>query len=249
MYERSALILDGDGAPLAELSLSLISLGLSPLYAKDLDELILLSREYGARVGAVLVPAETIGEQLTEVLRRLVEPLGLPPAAIVPVGAPLPSEAQDELAARGLRWKLWRPFEAPDLRFVVARVVSDTDPDELRLLGRVPCSIPARAESPLRVATVRLLDLSLGGCFASLAEPFPRGTRVVLRFDLDGSPCSLRGRVAWAMGSDAPRWRAAGMGIEFLEIDDDVRPHLDRQVAQRIGCYRLGAPRRRERAE
>jgi uncharacterized protein (TIGR02266 family) len=244
MDERSALILDGDGAPLAGLPLSLASLGLSPLYATDMDELVLLSREHGARIGGVLVPAEAIDAQLAAVLEHVVEPLGLAPGAIVPVGAPLPGEAQGGLAQRGLRWALWRPFEACDLRFVVGQVLSDRDPEELRAEGRVPCSIPVRLQSPLRAAEGRLADLSRGGCFASLEAPFPRGTRVALRCDLDGHPFSARGRVAWASAASLPAWRDAGMGIEFLELEDDARAHLARNVAGRLDRYRLAGPRR-----
>jgi uncharacterized protein (TIGR02266 family) len=244
MYERQALILDGDGAPLSQLSLSLISLGLSPLYATDLDELVLLASEYREGVGGVLVAAEAIDAQLPELLERLVEPLGLSPAAVVPIGEPLPTEARDELAGRGLRWALWRPFETCDLRFVVAQVLSDTDPEEIRADERVPCEIPAQLECPLRAETVRLTDLSRGGCFASLRDPFPRGTRVALRCELDGRPFAVRGRVAWASGPDLPAWREPGMGIEFLELEDDARASLARTVEARIGRYRLARRRR-----
>jgi uncharacterized protein (TIGR02266 family) len=243
MYERQALILDGDGATLSELSLSLISLGISPLYATDLDELVLLASEYREGVGGVLVAAEAIDAQLPALLERVVEPLGLPPAAVVPIGAPLGSEARDELAARGLRWVLWRPFEPCELRFVVAQALSDSDPEEIRADERVPCSIPAQLECPIRTAKVRLTDLSRGGCFASLADPFPRGTRVALRCNLDGRPFAARGRVAWASAADLPAWREPGMGIEFLELEDDARAGLVRTVEARIGRYRLG-PRR-----
>ena len=45
MYEQSALGLDGGDQYLGRLSLVLIGLGHRPLYAGDLDELVLLARE------------------------------------------------------------------------------------------------------------------------------------------------------------------------------------------------------------
>lgn len=241
MYERATLILDGGGAPLADLSLSLISLGLSPLYAADLDELVLLSREYQPRVGGILVSAEAVSAQLDVVLARLTAPLGLEPAALVPVGAPLPDADQDALARRGLRWALWQPFAVTDLRFVVAKVLAETDPEEFRFDVRVPCSIPARVEAPTATERVRVTDLSVGGCFASLPRPMPQNTRVTLRLDLGGEPAAIRGRVAWGTGPSTPEWRDSGMGIEFLEVDDAARSALDRQIAGWVGRFRIGA--------
>lgn len=246
MYERATLILDdGGGAPLAGLSLSLISLGLSPLYATDLDELVLLSREYASRVGGLLVAAEAVPAQLDAVLSRLAAPLRLTPAALVPVGAPLPEAQQDELCRRGLRWALWRPFETTDLRFVVAKVLSETDPEEFRFDVRVPCSIPARVEAPTATEGVRVTDLSIGGCFASLPRPMAQNSRVTLRLDLDGEPTAIRGRVAWCTGPSTPEWRDSGMGIEYLEVEDAARPALERQIAGWVGRFRIGAERAR----
>jgi Tfp pilus assembly protein PilZ len=239
MYQRSALVLDEDGGALSGLSLSLISLGLSPLYSSDLDELVLLSREYRQQVGAILVPADRIQQRLRALVARIVEPLGLSAMAVVPVGTPLARGALDALADHGLRWALWQPFEAPDLRFVVAQVLSNTDPEELRLHARIPCSLPAQVESPLGRAALVLTDLSMGGCFARLAEPFSSGARIRLRCELAGQRVSIRGRVAWNTGAGAPDWHDAGMGIEFLEMDDDARVLLTRHIDERLGRYRV----------
>jgi len=243
VYERATLILDGGGAPLAGLALSLISLGLSPLYAADLDELVLLAREYESRVGGLLIAAEAVPEQLDAVLARLAAPLRLAPAALVPVGEALPEAEQDALRRRGLRWALWRPFEVSDLRFVVAKVLAETDPEEFRFDVRVPCSIPARVESPTATESVRVTDLSAGGCFASLARPLAQNARVTLRLDLDGQPAAIRGRVAWCTGPSTPEWRDAGMGIEFVEVEDAARPGLERQIAGWVERFRIGAAR------
>ena len=239
MYERSALVLDADDGPLSGLSLSLISLGLSPLYSSNLDELVLLSREYRERIGAVLVPADRIEDQIGAVVARIVEPLGLSAAVVVPVGAPLDSEGTEALAEHGLRWALWQPFESPDLRFVVAHVLSNSDPDELRLHARVPCSHQAQVQSPLRKAEVLLTDLSPGGCFAALPEPYPKGARIRLCCKLAGHSLSIGCQVAWSTGPDRPDWHEAGMGIEFLEMEDDARVSLNRYVGERFARYRI----------
>jgi len=240
-------VLDAQGGPLSGLSLSLISLGLSPLYSSNLDELVLLSREYRERVGAILVPADRIREQVGAVLKRIVEPLGLSAAVVVPVGATLDSEGTEALADHGLRWALWQPFEAPDLRFVVAHVLSNSDPEELRLHARVPCSLPAQVESPLRKAEVLLTDLSPGGCFAALPQPNPKGARIRLRCELAGHSFSIGCQVAWITGPDRHDWHEAGMGVEFLEMEDDARESLMRHVGEYVARYRIEAGRTRTR--
>ncbi len=241
MYQRLAMVLDAEGGSLSELSLSLISLGLSPLYSSNLDELVLLSREYRERVGAVLVPTGRIEEQVGAILERIVKPLGLPAASVVPVGPPLDSEGVEALADHGLRWALWQPFEAPDLRFLVAHVLSASDPEELRLHPRIPCSLPAEVESPLRKAAVLVTDLSPGGCFARVAQPYPKEARIRLRCELALHPVSIGCRVAWSTGPDRPDWHEAGMGVEFLEMEDDAREYLTRQVGERFARYRIEA--------
>ena len=245
LYQRSALVFDAEGGPLSGLSLSLISLGLSPHYSADLDELVLLSREYRSQVGAILVPADVVEERLRGLIERIVEPLGLSAAAVVPVGASPDPEKLDSLAECGLRWALWRPFEAPDLRFVVAQVLSNSDPEELRVHARIPCSIPAQVESPLRQAAVVLTDLSQGGCFARLAEPFASGTRIRLHFALDELRVTLVTRVTWTTGPGTPEWHENGMGIEFLEMDDGARAQLARHVDERVWRYRVSTDRKR----
>ena len=75
MYERAALIFDSEAHALGDLSLLLIALGLRPLYATDLDELVLLSREYRSQVGALLLPASEVAARLPALRKRVLEPL------------------------------------------------------------------------------------------------------------------------------------------------------------------------------
>lgn len=239
MYQRAALIFDAEGGSLSVLSLTLIESGISPHYSADMDELVLLSREYASRIGAIVVPAERIERCLSALLARVVAPLGLSTSTVVPVGSEPSCEVRRALAKQGVRWALWRPFDAPDLRFVVAQVLSSSDPEELRLHGRVPCQVPAQLESPLRQAATVLTDLSPGGCFARLAEPLPRGARVRVRCELAGERVAIGARVAWATGPDTPEWHERGIGIEFLEMPDEARAQLARCVDERIDRYLL----------
>jgi hypothetical protein len=241
MYERAALILDSDSesAALGDLSLSLITLGLRPLYTRELDELALLAREYRRQVGAVLLPGPDVAARLPKLRKLVLEPLGLPIAAVVPVGIDQAPELRTSGRDEGLRFCLPGSFEPHELRFVVSRVLSDTDPDELRLDPRVPCRIGVDVESEHRRVTARLDDLSLGGAFVVLDHPHAERSQLRLRFALLEAPSEVAARVAWRTGANAPAWRDRGMGVEFVGPDDGLRERLRRFVAEQTRRFRI----------
>ena len=238
MYERAALIFDTEGHPLGDLSLSLIALGLRPLYATDFDELVLLSREYRTQVGAALLPAGVVWARLPGLRKRVLEPLALPASAVVTVGEPLASEAET-LRAEGLRFCLRTPYQAHELRYVVARALSDTDPRELRREPRAPCEIGVGIESEHRKVRGRIADISVRGAFVAIGHPHAVGTTVQLTFTLDGHACAVSGRVAWRTGADTPPWRDRGMGVELLAVGEELRELLRRTVETQVNRFTL----------
>ena len=73
-------------------------------------------------------------------------------------------------------------------------------------------------------------NLSAGGVFVNSHHAPPVGTRVTVLLQLPGhSECKLNGRVAWAQAS-GPGVDEPGMGIEFLEADDETRQLVGRMV-------------------
>ncbi len=73
-------------------------------------------------------------------------------------------------------------------------------------------------------------NLSSGGVFVNSQHAPPAGTRVSVLLQLPGHPeCKLSGRVAWTQpagpGVDEP-----GMGIEFLDPDEDTRKLVGEMV-------------------
>lgn len=239
MYDRAALILDTESHPLGELSLALITLGLRPLYATELDELVLLSREYRSQVGAVLVPTESLAEQLPGLRKHVLEPLGLSASALVPVGSHLAPELADPLREEGVRFCLPVHYEPHELRYVVASALSANDPGELRLDPRVPCDVPVSVESEHRTVDGVLVDLSMAGAFVGLAHPSPEDSVVLLRFVLRGHTAALRTRVRWRVDAGSPAWRDRGMGVEFDELDEASRAVLQDFVAEQTARFQL----------
>jgi uncharacterized protein (TIGR02266 family) len=73
-------------------------------------------------------------------------------------------------------------------------------------------------------------NLSVGGVFVNSHHAPAIGTRVQILLQLPGhSECKLKGRVAWAQAS-GPGVDEPGMGIEFLEVDEQTRALVGRMV-------------------
>jgi uncharacterized protein (TIGR02266 family) len=73
-------------------------------------------------------------------------------------------------------------------------------------------------------------NLSVGGVFVNSHHAPKIGTRVNVLLQLPGhGECKVTGRVAWAQAS-GPGVDEPGMGIEFLEIDEETRALVGRMV-------------------
>jgi PilZ domain len=241
VYERSALILDGDDHRLAEVSASLSVLGHQLLYADDLEDLVQLATEYRAQVGALLLPAGRTAEWWPAVRKRIVEPLGLAPRSVLPVGERIADAEAESLQREGLRWALSEPCTPWELRFAVTMVLAASDPSDLRLETRVPCAIPVEVSSHSRKAPAQVTDLSTGGACVQLAHPFAQETLVVLRGPLCGRSVSLPARVAWRSGPRSPSWRDREMGIAFERIELAVLDLLRQEMQRSLERFRLRA--------
>jgi hypothetical protein len=239
VYERSALILDGDDHRLAEVSASLSILGHQLLYADDLEDLISLAREYRAQAGALILPGAHAAEWWPAVRKRLVEPLGIAPRAVLPVGERIAEADAEALHRDGLRWELWEPFTPWELRFAVTMALAEADPNDVRLETRVPCAVAVEVASDSRRTPAQLTDLSTSGACVQIAHPHAQDTVVVLRGELGGRPVSLPARVAWRSGPHSPNWRDRGMGVAFERVELGVLDLLRQEMQRALDRFRL----------
>jgi Tfp pilus assembly protein PilZ len=240
-YDRSALIFDPHEQALAKTSLSLIALGHRPFYATDFDELVLLARERRAQLGAVLIPAAHVSRWWSALRARVLAPLALEACSVLPVGQALAPADSASLHSAGIRWALAEPFSLKELRFAVSMVLSATDPNELRIETRVPCSIAIEVGYEGRAVRARISDLSAGGAFVEIDRPLTRGEPVVVRGTLCGRLVSLPARVSWRTGLSSPKWRATGMGIEFGRIGLDTLAVVRREVERALARFQFDA--------
>jgi hypothetical protein len=239
VYQRAPLILDSDGRCLAKVSQSLVVLGHQPLYSEDLDELIALARECPAQAGALLLPAAHARDWWPAVHKDLAEPIGLSPRSVLPVGERLADADAQALHEQGLRWALSEPFTPWELRFAVTMALSASDPNELRLEMRVPCSFAVEVRSQSRTVPARITDLSTTGAFVELAHPPAEGAMIVLAGELSGRTIALSARVAWRTGPGSASWRDRGIGVQFERVELAVLDLLRQQMVRALDRFRL----------
>jgi uncharacterized protein (TIGR02266 family) len=76
------------------------------------------------------------------------------------------------------------------------------------------------------------VNISRGGIFINTRSPLAVGTTVRLIISLPDTqfPFDLTGRVARVNEFDNPANQVPGMGIEFVDVDDDKRVRIERFV-------------------
>ena len=110
------------------------------------------------------------------------------------------------------------------------------DKTERRVHPRLPLKmlVQYRLASMEEFLRDHAVNLSAGGMFLRSQEPLPEGSMVYLQFRLrDGSPLiEGLGRVVHV---NPPEHPVPGMGIEFVNLDDDSRRRIDDILRARLG--------------
>lgn len=97
---------------------------------------------------------------------------------------------------------------------------------------RIPADVKVDYRTVGSFITDYTRNISRGGIFVQTSLPLDQGTRVRLRLTLpDGDvPFGLDGVVKWVCTLKDKDKHPPGMGIEFVDFDDEVRGKLDALV-------------------
>jgi uncharacterized protein (TIGR02266 family) len=99
---------------------------------------------------------------------------------------------------------------------------------ERRRAPRTPRLVEVRYQSNSPPLTARLTDISERGIFVDTPNPLPVGSPVTLSFLLTNTPgekpIAVGGTVAW-------RQETVGMGIEFVQLNEDNRAKITLFIA------------------
>jgi uncharacterized protein (TIGR02266 family) len=120
------------------------------------------------------------------------------------------------------------------------------DPSERRSEHRVPFETDVTLHADGQLLNGLTSDVSICGIFVATFRPLPVGTRLSLRFRLPSGDVAATGEVRWTRR--ARPGIVAGMGIEFLRVDDEAdQAALTRFCGDRprYAAYRSAASVRR----
>lgn len=79
-------------------------------------------------------------------------------------------------------------------------------------------------------------DINEGGLFIETEKPRPLGTEVSLYFNLPGSDRTVKTSGTVVRVCDGSDGRTPGMGIEFEQLPQDARAHIN-QVIRALRCH------------
>jgi uncharacterized protein (TIGR02266 family) len=241
VYERAVLIFDYPHANLGEIAVGLISMGIHPHYANNLDDAIWLAAEHRARIGALAAPTTLLVDKLEAIRKDVLAQNGVPISSAIPVGSqPTPSE-REKLASAGVRWGVFDPHTPRDLRFILALAMSTSDRRELRKDPRVPCEIAVDVTTEERTFRASLIDLSAGGTYIASRSPLKPGTPLTLAFEIGPQKLAVKAAVKWRTSLDGgfAGWIDAGMGVEFAGVAYEAKAAIRRHVAAVLQQFEL----------
>jgi type IV pilus assembly protein PilZ len=133
----------------------------------------------------------------------------------------------------------WAPFVA-SIRERLNRVTAAAAP-------RYEARHPVRYESRAQFLTEYTENLSQGGMYLVTDQPLEPGSPIEAQLEIPGfdRPIELKGKVAYRLDPEKARetGRAAGVGVQFMELDPEARAHL-RQYLRRLEVHRHRRERR-----
>lgn len=215
------------------------------LLSDDFELLQALENSFFRRIGFTLVVADS-GERAFEMIEELdpvlavlaLEMPGWPGDAIcrrvkkdailrsTPVILVAPAGSEEAVACcqqAGCDDFLYRPIDSQELLAVACRLLNIVE----RGAPRVPSRFPVLCgKDPKKLRAAQALNINAGGLYVETDRLQPVDTLLTLEINLPTQAATfrVRGRVAWV---NHPEWvktstLPSGMGIQFVEIDDDA---------------------------
>ncbi len=234
--DRRILVFDGPGGELQQLALTLIGHEFEVHYANDLDEAQILVREHKGRINAVLVSSATQMPTIPDMIRRF----DVSPSALISIG-PRPSDRVVEaLHFHGVRWQLWDDPPDESIRLILASVLFEQDPLEIRYHLRVPTNLAAQVEIDGQKFDTTIRDLSQGGACLFGGVCGKEGSEGSLRLTESDDEIDLPIRIAWCVEDENEALRVAG--VTFVEVGVAEGAVLDRLIESVVAKHRISKP-------
>ncbi len=183
----------------------------------------------------ILAPGHGLTDPVTD-LPRLAGKMAAEHVEFVAAGdVPNPGEIEG-LKEAGVRFALWQPYTAEELRFVV-NLAHYNDIGKPRSSTRVPTNMVAKVSSKTGERSAILYNLSLHGAYLITPRPTLRGGRVGVRAGLPSGEAQVDAEVIWnnVPGNLRKANAPIGMGVRFVDMDagayDAVRSYMKERAA------------------
>ena len=109
-------------------------------------------------------------------------------------------------------------------------IQQDTNMNEKRQSPRVEKKLKSEVHSQEGMTYSTSMDISNGGIFISTPEPIHIGSEVVLTIKMpDEGEIEMKGVVRWMDENDKKQGKS-GMGIEFVELNEDLRNKINQII-------------------
>jgi uncharacterized protein (TIGR02266 family) len=101
---------------------------------------------------------------------------------------------------------------------------------------RLGVQLPADFQGLTAFRTTQSFDISARGIFLRTAQVLPVGKEIQVRFKLPGvaHPFKAVGRIIWSSPTDTPQGLPAGMGIQFLDLNEQEQALIERHVVEHL---------------
>jgi hypothetical protein len=240
-YHRHALVLDTPTSALGHASLALGAQGLDPLYAVDVEKALELASGYGERIAALVFPGALPLESLDLALDRLAPHLTIGAESVLIVAPPRQRARMAALRDRGIRWVVWEPYDANELRFVVAAALASGDLLEPRRGLRVPIRLPVSLRHERATHEAEIRNLSAGGAYLALAAPPEVGASLLLEFPIGERLLRTSAQVVHRQPECGGRCAEAGpgMGVAFAPLPPLETRLLAGFLRERVDSFRI----------
>ena len=187
----------------------------------------------------ILAPGHGLGDPARD-LSRLAKKMGSDWVEFVAAGD-FPTQPEvDSLRTAGVRYALWQPYTAEELRFVV-NLAHYNDIGKPRSAARVPTNMVAKVASKTGERSAILYNLSLHGAYLITPRPTLRGGTVELRAGLPGGDALVDAEVIWnnVPGNLRKANAPIGMGVRFVDMDAAVYDAVRRYMKERAAAFTL----------
>jgi len=107
---------------------------------------------------------------------------------------------------------------------------------EKRKEDRIPVELKVGYRTIGSFITDYIINISKGGIFINTSKPLPVGTKIRILFSIPDIPLpfDLMGIVRWINPVGHTSHSLPGMGIEFLDMEENVKRRIEKFISQQI---------------